>query len=385
MAIVFNPVAARTAALSERALARFTAEAAARPLAALSRCPAHAETPLIALPGLAARLGVKQVWFKDERGRMGLGSFKALGGAYAVMRRLEDALSAELGRPPAPDALIGDTAKRVAKRLTVTAATDGNHGLSVAAGARVFGLNCVIFVHARVGPDRIARIEAEGAQVRVVDGLFDDAVAAARNAGATDGWAVIGDTALDPDDPHSGEVVQGYAALAHELDGQLERAGAQPSHVFIQAGVGGLAAAVFAGLALQRGSDRPCSIWVEPETAPALFASVQAGEARRAPDAGPTAMEMLDCHAPSALAFETLNACADAFQTVTDARADAAAALLARPKGGDPALPCTPTAAAGLAGLTAALEDPGAAKRLGLGADSEVVLMGTEGLGPYAA
>ena len=385
MAILFNTAAARPAALPRRALARFTAEAAARPQGALAHCPAHAETPLIALSGLAARLGVRQVWFKDERGRMGLGSFKALGGAYAVMRLLEEALRNATGRAPAPEDLVAALAKPIARTLTVTAATDGNHGLSVAAGARVFGLNCVIFVHARVGPERIARIEAEGADVRVVDGLFDDAVAAAREAGAKDGWAVIGDTALDPDDPHSGQVVQGYAALAHELHGQLGRAGAQPSHVFIQAGVGGLAAAIFAGLALQRGSDRPCSICVEPETAPALFASFEAGEARRAPDAGATSMEMLDCHAPSALAFETLNACADAFQTVTDARAEAAAALLASPEGGDPALPCTPTAAAGLAGLMAALEDADAAKRLGLGPDSEVVLMGTEGLGPYAA
>ncbi len=385
MAILFNPAAARPAVLSKRALARFTAAAAAHPLEALAHCPAHAETSLIALDGLAQRLGVARIWFKDERGRMGLGSFKALGGAYAVMRLLEEALACELGRAPTPEELMGETARRIARTLTVTAATDGNHGLSVAAGARVFGLNGVIFVHARVGPERIARIEAEGAEVRVVDGLFDDAVAAAREAGARDGWAVIGDTALDPDDAHSGEVVQGYAALAHELDGQLDGAGAEPSHVFIQAGVGGLAAAVFAALALQRGPQRPTAVCVEPETAPALFASFEAGEARRAPDAGPTSMEMLDCHAPSALAFETLSACADAFQTVTDARAEAAAALLAQPEGGDPALPCTPTAAAGLAGLIAALEDADAAARLSLSAESEVVLMGTEGLGPYAA
>ena len=375
-AFLANPEAARPARLSERALARFGPDAAADPLRLLAACPLHAPTPLLRLDGLAAELGVRRVWWKDERERLGLTSFKALGGAYAVAKILERAFEDRHGRAPAPEELRSNDARDLAKDLTVTAATDGNHGLSVAAGARVFGLNCVIFVHKRVTPERRTRIEAKGADVRVVDGVFDDAVAEAARAAEAGGWVLVADTSTDADDRVCGDVQQGYGVMCDEIDRLLDAAGAAPSHVFVQAGVGGLAAAVIAGLAARRGADRPLGVCVEPEAAPALFGSMRAGRAVRAADAGGTAMEMLDCYQPSALAFEALTASADVFMTVGDDRARAAVAMLA---GGDPAIGATETAAAGLAGLIAALDDPDARRACGLSRDSEVVLTGTEG------
>ncbi|PWE17634.1 diaminopropionate ammonia-lyase [Marinicauda salina] len=371
-----NPEAGRPARLSERALARFGPDAGADPLRLLAACPLHAPTPMLRLDGLAADLGVRRVWWKDERERLGLTSFKALGGAYAVAKILERAFEDRHGRAPAPEELRSDAARAVAQALTVTAATDGNHGLSVAAGAMVFGLNCVIFVHKRVTAERRARIEAKGAEVRIVDGVFDDAVAEAARAAEAGGWTLVADTSADAEDLVCGDVQQGYGVLCDEIDRQLDAAGAAPSHVFIQAGVGGLAAAVIAGLAARRGADRPTGVCVEPEAAPALFGSMRAGRAVRADDAGGTAMEMLDCYEPAALAFEALGASADVFMTVDDETARDATALLT---GVDPAIGATETAAAGLAGLIAALDDPEARELCGLGADSEIVLIGSEG------
>ena len=95
----------------------------------LTRCPAAGVTPLIDVPDLAAKAGVAQVWLKDERARMGLGSFKALGAAYAIAC---DAVAA------------GGEISVALQGRTYIAASAGNHGLSVAAGARLFGARAVI-------------------------------------------------------------------------------------------------------------------------------------------------------------------------------------------------------------------------------------------------
>ncbi|GGE39227.1 diaminopropionate ammonia-lyase [Marinicauda pacifica] len=359
--------------------ARFGLDAVKAPRRLLEACPVDAETPLIQLNGLASRLGVRRIWWKDESARMRLTSFKALGGVFAVARLLERRVAAALKSDPEPQALIGGAASSIAEDMTVTTATDGNHGLSVAAGAAIFKMKCVIFVHSRVEPHRIKRLEAKGAEVRVVPGVFDDAVAEAQRVAEREGWHLIADTSESLDDLASGDVVQGYSVLADELDRQLGEVGAEPSHVFCQAGVGGMAAAVIAGLKARREDDAPLGICVEPEAAPALFASLQAGRPQRAEDVGGSVMDMLDCHAPSRLAFEALARCAHAFMTVSDADAAKAVKLLAEGHDEDPVIETSATAAAGLAGLVALLRDEELRKKAGLGAGSEIVLIGTEG------
>lgn len=358
--------------------ARFGVKAVETPRRMLEACPVDAETPMLELSGLASSLGVKRIWWKDERARMRLNSFKALGGAYAVARQLEAKVTRALKSTPEPKALIGGAANAIAQDMTVTAATDGNHGLSVAAGARIFAMKCVIFVHKRVEQERIARIEAKGAEVRVVDGVFDDAVAEAERMAREEGWILVADTSPQPEDEISGDVIQGYSVLCDEIHTQLEDEKAKPSHLFAQAGVGGMAAAVIAGMRARRGEDAPFSICVEPERAPAVFGSIKAGEPVRAPDAGGTAMEMLDCYAPSGLAFEALKRTANAFLTVSEESAKEAVRMLAEPEGDDPVIEATETAAAGLAGLLTVLDDEDLREQCGIDDSSEIVLIGTE-------
>ena len=163
-------------------------------LAYLQACPKHAETPLVGLPGLAANLGVNSIHIKDEGKRLGLVSFKALGGTYAVIRLVQRHAEDKLGRSIAPTELQSDAVRTVAQGITVTCATDGNHGRSVAAGARLFGCRCVIFCHAGVSEGRAASIASYGAEIVRTDGSYDDSVDEATRTADQQGWIVVSDT-----------------------------------------------------------------------------------------------------------------------------------------------------------------------------------------------
>jgi diaminopropionate ammonia-lyase len=159
----------------------------ARALAVIGSWPGYAPTPLVAMPGLAAALGVASVHYKDEGGRFGLGSFKALGGAYAVFRLLAARIRATTGLEPTSADLLAGRHRDLVSAVTVTCATDGNHGRSVAWGARLFGARCVIFIHATVSEGRKAAIEAYGAEVVRTAGNYDDSVRTAQAAADDNG------------------------------------------------------------------------------------------------------------------------------------------------------------------------------------------------------
>src|SRR5699024_477742 len=139
----------------------------------------NAATPLHTLPGLAAELGVGALHVKDEGFRLGLGSFKALGGAYAVMILVQEEASRQLGRAVAVDELMSADIRAIAATMTFACATDGNHGRSVAQGAQLMGARAVIFVHAGVSQDRADAIADFGAEIVRVDGGYGFSVAEA--------------------------------------------------------------------------------------------------------------------------------------------------------------------------------------------------------------
>ena len=150
---------------------------------AITSWPGYASTPLVDLPGLARALGVGALRWKDEGGRFGLGSFKALGGAYAVARHLARTLAGRGIAATDTDLTAGRHAD-LTRDITVTCATDGNHGRSVAWGAQRFHCRAVIYIHETVSEGRAATIARFGADVRRVPGTYDDAVRrAAEDAG----------------------------------------------------------------------------------------------------------------------------------------------------------------------------------------------------------
>lgn len=334
--------------------------------------PGYAATPLVSLPGLAAAAGVGSVWIKDESGRFGLGSFKALGGAYAVLR----VLMAETRAVSAAALLADGPARAAAGRITVCCATDGNHGRSVAWGARRFGCRCVIYVHATVSEGRCAAIARYGAKVIRTPGSYDDSVRAADADARRNGWHVVSDTTYPGYEAIPRDVMDGYTVMAEEAYRQCP---ARPTHVVVQAGVGAVAASVCAHFWRRWGPHRPLFIVAEPEKADCLYRSGAAGALTA--DDGPldTLMAGLACGEPSVLAWRLLSRGADAFATMPDDAAVALMRLLAEGVDGDPPLVIGESSGVGLAALLAALADPTARAMLGLGPKARLLAFSTEG------
>jgi len=326
-------------------------------------------TPLLQLPRLAATLGIAKVWVKDETPRA-LGNFKSLGGAYAGLR----ALARAAGQP--------DIASLVAATLppeelpTLICASDGNHGLAVAAGARLVRGTATIYLARAVSSERSQRILAKGARIVWVEGTYDDAVDAAANAARRGEGLLIADTTNDGDDLAVRDVMAGYAVMAGEIVDQLREGGEdRPTHLFIQAGVGGLAAAMVEGLRAEMDGDRTIVV-VEPEMAACVSAALALGRPTRIAGGLVTVADMLSCGVASAPALEVLLACdATAIAVNEDELVDAVSTL--QDYGN---LTSTPSGAAGLAGLLAAAPGGRLAGGSKLDASSRALLIVTEGL-----
>ena len=344
--------------------------------AEIATWPGYAPTPLVPLPALARRLGLCEVWYKDERSRFGLKSFKALGGAYAVANVLKRAIrAADRGAANSIELLQG-AFREIVAGVTVTCATDGNHGRSVAWGAQLFGCRCVIFVHEKVSQGRRDAIARYGADVVEVKGNYDDAVRHAAAIAAANGWTVVSDTSYPGYREIPTEVMHGYGAMAAEIAAQLET---PPTHVLVQAGVGALAAAVCADFWLRWGEQRPRFVIIEPTAADCVTRSLMAGRPVAIAGTLDTVMAGLACGEVSELAWEILAAGANAAVAVPDSYALAAVRAFANPAAGDPAIVSGETGAAGLAALLAAQDDPAIRSALVLDRNSRVLLLGSEG------
>jgi len=378
MRLHLNTSAAFDAPLIPQDQAAFGPSVVAQVRERLARVP-HRPTPLHGLPGLAASLRVRAIHVKDESERSSLGSFKALGGAHAVIRLVLREAGRHLDRSLAAADLDDADVRAVAAGLTITCATDGNHGRAVAAGAALAGCACTVFIHAGVSEPRAQAISAQGAHVVRVDGNYDDAVAAANREARERGWHVVSDTSWPGYEEIPTWVMQGYLVMASEAIEQARTNDSMPTHVFLQAGVGGYAAAVAAHMALVSGLAAPRIVVVEPERAACLLASAMAGRLTRVAPQEPTLMAMLECYEPSLIAWRILERRAHAFMAIGESEALRAMRALALPKAADPFVLAGESGGAGLAGLMAAAASARAREQLGLGPDSVVMVFNTEG------
>jgi diaminopropionate ammonia-lyase len=342
----------------------------------LSYWPHHRPTPLLDLPSLASRIGVRSIHMKDESRRLGLGSFKALGGGPAVVRLLLEEAERSIGRKIDVGELHEPGVRAVAAGMTIGCATDGNHGRSVAEGARLVGAKARIFVHDGVSARRMDAIAQLGAEIIRVTGTYDDAVAEATRICAENEWLLVSDTSWPGYERIPRLVMQGYTVLAHEA---LEAMAEPPTHVFIQAGVGGLAAAVAGHMAILLGANRPTFVVVEPSRAACLLESIRLGQPVKIDHGEATVMAMLECYAPSLVAWRVLARAADAFMTIDDEDAVIVMNLLARPTGGDPAIVAGESGGVGLAGMLRVAGDVNQRAALRLDAHSRVFVVNTEG------
>lgn len=354
-------------------------EECAKALAEIPTWPGYRPTPLRVLPGMANAAGVETLHYKDESERFGLGSFKALGGAYAVYRYL----ARELGSRGAATSVTASELSAgkyadIVSQLTVCCATDGNHGRSVAWGAQMFGCACVITIHQDVSESREAAIASYGARVVRIAGNYDDSVHRAAEDAHTHGWQVISDTSYPGYTEVPREVMAGYTVMVDEAIRALPDA-RPPTHVFVQGGVGGLAASVCANLWWTYGAARPRFIIVEPENAACLYASAVAGEWQRIEGDLETVMAGLSAGEPSMLAWPLLAAGTHCFMRLDDVAALDAMRTLAAGEGGDSPVVGGESGVAGVAGLLAICEDSATAERLELDARARLLVFGTEG------
>lgn len=337
--------------------------------------PGYAATPLHELKALARQMNVASVHYKDEGGRFGLGSFKALGGAYAVARLLCQLIGDRLGCVVTTQDLLTAPCRDLAADIKVTCATDGNHGRSVAWGAQLFGCQCVIYVHATVSEARRQAIAHYGAKVVRTTGNYDDSVRQADADAKAMGRHVISDTSYDGYMDVPRDVMQGYQLMVEEAAQQL---GGAPTHVFVQGGVGGLAAAVCGYFWERLGPARPCVVVVEPDRADCLMQSARNGKVTAVHGDLDTLMAGLACGEVSLLAWQILEAGADAFAVISDDAAIAAMRLLASPSEGDPAIVAGESAVAGLAAAIGVAQRADQRTALGLNAQSRLLFFGSE-------
>ncbi|GAB1489948.1 diaminopropionate ammonia-lyase [Opitutaceae bacterium] len=356
--------------MNKRASPSFSAPESLAPL-----WPGLSPTPLVKLPRLAELSGVAEVWAKDES-RRPLRNFKSLGGVYASLR----ALVRHLGATDI-EALLDP--QRPARALpALLCASDGNHGLAVAAGAQIAGAPARVFLPAAVPPLREARIRRRGAEIVRIAGTYDDAVAAAFAAATRGEGLLIADTSMDPADPVVADVMAGYGVMAEEILQQLSEvpAGQRPTHLFVQAGVGGLGAALAERLVAHL--DAPARIVVvEPDQAACVAPALASGRIERIAGDLDTAAGMLSCGEASAPAVARLRAVGASSVVVSEALLAAAVAQLA--EHGGPA--STESGASGLAGLLSVRPGSAGAEAHGLTASSRVLLIVTEGPVPVDA
>jgi diaminopropionate ammonia-lyase len=331
-------------------------------------------TPLWNLPDLAARLRVGSISVKDEGHRSVLGSFKALGAPIALIRLIRRLWP---DRDFVPAKLTGGHCRDLLQNFTVISATDGNHGRALAAAARSIGCRCVIVLHRHVNDERRFAIEQLGAEIVQIDGNYDESVKEAARLAGEHGWHVVSDTSYDGYETIPRDVMQGYGTIAAEAIEQRDEG--SYTHVFIQGGVGGLAAGVVSYFAERFGERRPQCVIVEPGQADCLFQSAVQGQAAHATGSVDSIMAGLACGETSPLAWRFLHVLADVFMTIPDDAAIDAMRIFAEGSARDVPVVAGESGVAGLAGfiqVTGSAEDRAT---LGLDMESNVLLLNTEG------
>ncbi len=334
-------------------------------------------TPLYDLPDAAARCQVGRLCLKDESVRSPLGSFKALGAPIALVRQI-----LRLHPDFEPAAILTGRYAEALRGYTVISATDGNHGRALAAAAQDAGCRCVIVLHAHVSPEREQAIAAYGADIVRIAGNYDESVQEAARLAAAHGWQVIADTSYDGYEDIPRDVMQGYGAIAEEIVEQTSAQRGMPgafTHVFLQGGVGGMAAGLASYFWEYHGPQRPRFISVEPAQADCLLQSAIQGRPAKATGTVDSVMAGLACGETSPLAWRFLQPCVDVFMTIEDEQAIEAMRTLAQGSERDTPIVAGESGVAGLAALEWLRSDPQRSEQVGLTAESRVLIISTEG------
>ena len=342
--------------------------------------PMYAPTPLAKLPETARLLGIGEIYVKDESHRFGLNAFKVLGGSYAMGHYLAE----KLGKPLSEtgyDVLTSAETRETLGDITFITATDGNHGRGVAWTANTLGQKSVVHMPRGSAAERLHNIRAAGARADIIDGNYDDAVRLSRKEAEENGWVIVQDTSWEGYEEIPAHIMQGYCTMGLEAWEQLPQ---KPTHIFLQAGVGSMAAAIAALFTSIYKEDRPKIIIVEPEQADCFYRTARAddGDLHIVTGDMQTIMAGLACGEPCHLAWEILKDCADHFISFPDWAAAKGMRILGNPWGADDRVISGESGASAFGCMAAILTEPELAdikQELQLDEHSRVLFFSTEG------
>ena len=318
----------------------------------ISKWKGYSPTPLIKLDKLNKNLKLKNIFYKDESKRFHLKSFKALGGAYAV----EDISKGK-------------------KNIVISSATAGNHGRSVAWGAQRLGLDCRIFVSQYVSETRVKEIEKFGAVVTRVKGDYESSLNECIRQTKKNKWHIVQDVSNKNYKYVPQLTMAGYSIMIKEISKQTNQ---YITHVFLQAGVGGMAAGSVAGIA--RYFKRiPKIIVVEPKEAACVLKSIEAKKMKKIKIKKESIMGGMSCNEMSLVPWNILNKSTNHCITIDDSKVSNTVAMLAKSKFSNKKITGGECATPGIISLIAACNDKKIKHLLALNEKSNVLVMGCEG------
>ncbi|MFD2305243.1 diaminopropionate ammonia-lyase [Enterococcus termitis] len=347
--------------------------------------PQYSQTPLAEVKNMAAYLGLKDFFVKDESYRFGLNAFKVLGGSFAMANYIAE----KLGKDVADltyDVLTSDQLRDAFGQATFFTATDGNHGRGVAWAANKLGQKSVVLMPKGSTQTRKENIEKEGAKVTIEEVNYDECVRMANKmAEETENGVMVQDTAWDGYEKIPTWIMQGYGTMALEASKQLEAAGnKRPTHVFVQAGVGSLAGAVVGYFANLYPDNPPTMVVVEAQAADCLYKSAieKDGKIRFVEGDLQTIMAGLACGEPNTISFDILENHTSVFVSAPDWVSEKGMRMLGAPLKGDPQVISGESGAVAMGLVATAMQDPEYKElrdTLKLDENSTVLMFSTEG------
>ena len=341
-------------------------------------------TPLESLDNMANKFNVKKIWVKDESFRFGLNAFKVLGGSYAIGVYLSRKLGIDINKLSFEKLKSPEYKKKIGD-VTFVTATDGNHGRGVAWAAKELNQSVVVFMPKGSSKNRVGNIRKENDEVIVTDKYYDATVKMAAEFATQNNGVLIQDTAWEDYTEIPTWIMQGYATLIDEVFEEIKKEGESIlTHIFLQAGVGSLAAGIQAYLMNKFGSNRPTTVIIEPHNAACLYKSAQIGDTKPHAVGGSlsTIMAGLACGKPSIVAWDILRDYSDYFVSCSDKISKNGMRMLANPLLGDSKIVSGESGAVGLGLLIEILKDDlynDVKESLGLSEDSLVLIFSTEG------
>ena len=313
----------------------------------------YAPTPLLLLDKLSTELKLKRIFYKDESKRFHLKSFKALGGSYAV-----------------------EKIAKGNKEIVISTATAGNHGRSVAWGSKKLGLKCKIFISEYVSETRADAMRGFGADVIRIKGNYEDSLNECIKQSNQNNWQIVQDVAWKNYMLVPKLTMAGYSVMMKEISEQINNQ--KVSHIILQAGVGGMAAAMVAGLARYL-NHVPQIIIVEPDSAACVLASINTGKIEKISIEKESIMGGMSCGEVSLVPWQILKKSVNYCVTVSDDYISKTIKYLANCElsyekiiGGECSTP-------GIISLIGLCNDAKIRKKINLNEDSNVLLFGCEG------